>query len=337
MNAKLSSKSLLLAWASHSLRTFSMADELGGHASLQYEARLTGLWLTPLRYLAQGWNTWLLLDRERPDIIIVQNPPIFAPLVVELWCWLRGKRTPSRRRARYVIDAHTASFHHSSWRWAHPLLRLLARRAVVTLVTDEAALKMLERWKARGLFLPNGLPTLASPTGLIGSEGEMRVAVISTFDTNEPMDVLFTAARLLPEITFYVTGDPRRAAPGLLEQKPENVILTGFLRGGDYTALLKNVQGVVILTKEPNDLSCAAYEAMVMEKPVVASDGREMRRFYTHGFLFVKNTPKSIAEGVQQLLRERESLTQDIIVMRSMFEDKRQPQFEAFVALLASE
>jgi len=336
MNSKFNLKSLVIAWASHSLRVFSMADELGGKASLQYVARLTGPWLTPLRYLVQSWNTWSLLERERPDIVIVQNPPIFAPLVVAMWCRLRGRRSPSRKRAGYVIDAHTASFHHPFWRWTHPFLRLLARRALVTLVTDAAALKMLENWGARGLFLPNGLPTLNPPTGPVGSVGEMRVAVINTFDTIEPMDVLFAAARLLPEVTFYVTGDPRRAAQGLLEQKPENVILTGFLRGGDYTALLKNVHGVAILTTEPNDLSCAAYEALVMEKPVVASDGREMRRFYTHGFIFVKNTPESIAQGVKQMLEDRATLTQEIIVMRSVFESKRQPQFKEFVATLNS-
>src|SRR5207249_3015596 len=138
MSSNLSLKSLLIAWASHSLRVFSMADELGGKGSLQYEARLTGLWLTPLRYLVQGWNTWRLLERERPEVVIAQNPPIFAPLVVAMWCLLRGKPGSPGRRARFVIDAHTASFHDPRWRWTHPLLRLLARRAVVTLVTDEA-------------------------------------------------------------------------------------------------------------------------------------------------------------------------------------------------------
>ena len=331
----MSFKSLVIAWASHSQRALTTAAELDGKASLQYETRLAGrLWLLPLRYLVQGWKTWRLLAQERPEVVIVQNPPIFASLTVALWCWLRGNSRPSGRRASYVIDAHTASFHHPSWRWSHPLLRFLSRRAVVTLVTDEAALGMLRSWKARGLFLANSLPTLSPPTGSIGSEGEERVAVITIFESVEPIEEVFAAARLLPRVTFYVTGDPKRAPSKLLEQKPGNVILTGFLRGGNYSALLKNVHGLVILTKEPNDLSCGSYEALAMAKPVVASNGPEMRRFFTRGFIFVDNTPQAIANGIKQMLNEQESLTNEIIAMRSLLESKRRPHYEELLSLL---
>lgn len=327
-------KSVFIVWYGLSLRAESMAAELGGQVSFQYEAELKGLWLTPLRYLVQGWKTWRFLEQERPEVVLVQSPPIFAAMTVAIWCRLRGKIRPSGRRARYVIDAHTATFHHRYWRWALPLVRLLSRRAVVTLVTDEAALGMLRSWKAPGLFLVNGLPTLSPPTGLIGSEGEERVAVISIFDENEPIEEVFGAARLLPQVTVYLTGDPKRAPSKLLAHKPENVVLTGFLRGGDYSGLLKNVQGIVVLTKEPNDLSCAAYEALAMAKPVVASNGPEMRRFYTQGFIFVNNTPESIADGIKQMLDGQAGLTNEVIAMCSVLETKRQPNFEKFVSLL---
>jgi glycosyltransferase involved in cell wall biosynthesis len=193
---------------------------------------------------------------------------------------------------------------------------------------------MLRSWNAKGIFLVNALPLLSPPTGLIGSEGEERVAVISIFESVEPIEEVFAAARLLPRVTFYVTGDPKRAPSRLLKQKPENVILTGFLRGGNYSALLKNVHGLVVLTKEPNDLSCAAYEALAMAKPVVASDGLEMRRFFTRGFIFVNNTPESIADGIQQMLREQAALTEEVIAMRSVLEAERQPKLEEFMSLL---
>lgn len=330
----MSAKSVFIVWYSFSLRAESMAAELGARVSFQYEVQLKGLWLTPLRYLVQGWKTWRFLDQERPEIVLVQAPPVFAPLAVALWCWLRGKNPATGRRARYVVDSHTAAFHHHHWRWSRPLLRFLSRRAVVTLVTDEEALNMLLSWKARGLFLVNPIPTLSPPTGSIGSQGELRVAVISVFSDNEPIEEVFGAARLLPEVTFYLTGDPERAPAELLAQKPENVNLTGFLKGGDYTGLLENVHGVVVLTKEQNDLSCAAYEALVMEKPIVSSNGREMRRFYTQGVVFVNNTPESIAEGIEQMLKEQERLTEEVIAMRSILESKRQPKFELFLALL---
>jgi len=282
----------------------------------------------------QGWKTWRFLERERPEVVLVQAPPIFAPLVVSLWCRLRGKRTLSGRRACYVIDGHTGAFHHRHWRWSLALLRVLSRQAVATLVTNTAALDMLERWRARGLFLIDGLPDLIPPSGSIGSDGDARVAVISTFSDNEPIEEIFTAARLLPHVTFYVTGDPKRAPSNLLAQKPENVILTGFLRGGNYTALLKNVHGLVVLTKEENDLSCGAYEALAVAKPVVASNVPEMRRFFTDGFIYVTNTPQAIAEGIQRMLDEQAALTTEVTAMRSKLAAIRQPQFKQLTSLL---
>ena len=327
-------KSLFIVWAHHSRRAETIAAELNGQVSYQYESRLKGLWLIPLRYLAQGWKTWRLLDQERPEVVLVQAPPIFAPLVVALWCRLRSHHGPFGHRVRYVIDAHTASVHHHHWRWSRPLLRVLSRGAVVTLVTNEAALKLLQRWKARGLFLIDGIPDLLPPTGGIGSEGEARVAVISVFSDDEPIEEVIAAARLLPQVSFYLTGDPKRAPSSLFAHKPENVNLTGFLRGGNYTALLNNVHGLVILTKEDNDLCCGAYEALAVAKPATVSDVPEMRKFFTRGFIYVLNTPESIAAGIQQMLNEQATLTTEAIAMRTILEARRQPQFEAFAALL---
>jgi glycosyltransferase involved in cell wall biosynthesis len=323
-----------MVWYGLSRRAETIAADLKGQISYQYEVRLQGLWLTPLRYLVQGWKTWHFLEQERPDVVLVQAPPIFAPLVVAIWCRLRAKNVPSGRRVRFVIDGHTASFHHRQWRWSLPLLHSLSRQAIVTLVSDQAALNILQRWRVRGLFFIDGLPNLIPPTGAIGSEGEERVAVISVFDDNEPIEEVFAAARLLPQVTFYITGDPKHAPASLLAQKPENVILTGFLRGGNYTALLKNVHGLAVLTKEPNDLSCGAYEALAMAKPAVVSNGPEMRRFFTRGFIHVDNAPESIAAGIKQMLDGQTVLTNEVIATRSELTTRRQSMLEELMALL---
>ena len=193
---------------------------------------------------------------------------------------------------------------------------------------------MLHDWNAKGLFLTDGLPNLCPPSGLIGSDGANRIAVISVFSDNEPIEEVFDAARLLPEVTFYLTGNPEQAPSELLAKKPDNVVLTGFLRDGKYSALLKNVHGLVVLTKQPNDLSCAAYEGLAMAKPIVSSNGPEMRRFFTRGIIFVKNTPESISDGIKQMLHEQATLTEEVIVMRSVLEAKRQPKLEELISLL---
>ena len=330
------SKSVFIVWASGSQRAKSLAAELEGQISFQYESSLKGGWLAPLRYLVQGWKTWRLLEEERPEFVIVQAPPIVAPLFVAAWCELRGRSTVSggRFQVPYAIDCHTGTFYSRRWSWALPFLRLLSKRAVVTLVASEGALSTLRSWKAKGILLVDGLPNLGRATGTVGAEGEARVAVISSFDPDEPIAELFAAARLLPQVTFYFSGNAQRVSAKLLQQKPENAILTGFLRDSDYTGLLKNVHGLVILTTDPNTLNCGSYEALVMEKPAVISDWPQMRRYFTRGFIYVHNTAESIAAGVKKMLDERELLTTEVIAMRTELITKRQPEFEEFVALI---
>ena len=329
----MSAKSLFIVWTDHSQRAETIAADLDAQVHFVYEPRLKRHWSMLLRYLVQGWKTWRLLERERPEVVFVQSPPIFAPLIVAAWCVLRSKTGP-RLRTPYVIDCHTGTFYDLRWRWALSLLRLLSKRAAATLVTNEAAMDLLQRWKVKGIYLVDGLPALKSATGTIGSEGEARVAVISTFADVEPIEEVFAAARLLPQVTFYVTGDPRKASTRLLVQKPENITLTGFLRDGAYSALLKNVHGIVILTNEPNDLSCAAYEAVTMAKPAVVSDCSENKRWFTRGFVYVNNTPEAIAAGINKMLDEQEILVPEVIAMRSELVTSRQPRVEELAALL---
>ena len=311
-----------------------MANELNGTVKFIYERQLKGLWLTPLRYLVQVWKTWSLLELMRPEVVIIQVPPIFALLTVAIWCHLRGKTKPGGQRASYAIDCHTGTFYDPRWRWSLPLLRLLSRHAVVTLVASEGALDILQHWKVKSLFLIDGLPNLSPPTGNAGSTGDARVAIISGFGPDEPVAEVFAAARLLLQVTFYLSGDAQRIQPNLLAQKPDNVILTGFLSDSDYTGLLKNVHGLVNLTKSPHLLTCACYEALAMEKPSVVSDWPQMKRYFSRGFIYVHNTPQAIAQGITKMLDEQAMLADEVIAMRSELLTRRLPTFKEFTTLL---
>jgi glycosyltransferase involved in cell wall biosynthesis len=330
----MSAKTIFIVWYSHSRRAESLAAELDGQVIFLYEPRLTGRWLTPLRYLVQSWKTWRLLERERPKVVLVQSPPIFAPIIVAVWCELRGNVRSLGHQTLYVLDCHPATWYNRKWRWAKPLIHLLSQRAAVTLCTNEGAQDILRIWKVRGFFLADSIPILSPPTGTFGSEGETRVGVIGSLDSDEPVAEVFAAARLLPQVTFYVVGEPKKLTAKLLAQKPENIILTGFLRGGTYTALLKNMHGLVILTNESKALNCAAYEAVAMEKPTVVSDWLEMRHCFARGFVYVNNTPEAIAEGVNKMLKEQVLLVPEVMALRSELVARRQPKLEELVALL---
>jgi glycosyltransferase involved in cell wall biosynthesis len=325
-------KAAVVVWARHSRRAETLAAELGGNLRNFYERPLQGFWLTGLRYLVQGWRTWLFLNRERPALVVVQSPPVFAALVVAFWCLLSRSYGC---QAAYVIDCHSGSFYSRRWRWLQPLQCWLSRRALVTLVASEDALEIVrKRWGARSIFLVDGLPSLSPALGNVGAQGQARVAVISSFDYDEPLSEIFAAARLLPDVTFYLSGDVQRIPPEILKQKPANAVLTGFLAENYYSGLLNNVHGLIVLTTEPHVLNCGAYEALAMTKPVVVSDWPEMRGCFTRGFIYVNNTARAIAEGVKKMLDERESLTEEIMMMRLELMMKRRSNFDEFIGLI---
>jgi glycosyltransferase involved in cell wall biosynthesis len=83
-------------------------------------------------------------------------------------------------------------------------------------------------------------------------------------------------------------------------------------------------------------LNCGAYKALAVGRPAVLSDWPQMRRYFTQGFIYVKNAPEAIAAGVQQMLDARAMLTTDIIAMRSELEARRRPRFDELAALLSS-
>src|SRR5579883_93571 len=322
---------LYCVWYTHARRAETLARELNAKLVFIYESHLRGFWLKPLRYVLQTWKTWRLLEREQPAFIIVQSPPIFAPLAVALWCKVRG-----RKRSAYIIDCHPGTFYHRQWRWALPLLRLLARGAVVSLLCNEDAQHFLHKWQARCIFLPDGLPDLSSYAGDLGSQGEKRIAVISSFAYDEPMVELFEAARLTPQVRYYVTGNPARSTPEVLARRPENVVLTGFLHGDAYRGLLHNVQGIVVLTTMPYILCCGAYEALSLARPTILSDLPEHRQLFAQGFVLVQNEPEEIAKGVEKLLKELDGFERQAQLIREEYHLFRQPKLEKLVSLLES-
>ena len=214
------------------------------------------------------------------------------------------------------------------------MLRPLARGAIVSLLCNEDAQQTLLKWDANYIFLPDGLPDLSFTSGTVGSEGDARIAVISTFADDEPIAELFEAARLTQRVTFYLTGNPARAPKELLAHKPENVISTGFLRGSVYNGLLHNVDGIMILSKLPTTLSCGAFEALSVAKPTIVSDLPEQRRWFSSGFILVENTPEDIARGVELLLSDRVGFTRKSELLREEYAAARQPKLHKLISLL---
>ena len=300
-------KVAFVAWMAYHRRSHLLAQHLGAtEYFIQYEPRSRVLRL-PIKYAVQAWRTWRALCQDQPDVVFVQNPPIFAVVVAFLYA--------RRYDARYVIDSHTGAFLSPKWRWSLGLHRLLSSGALATIVHNASQEQIMKQWGCRYLvigFTPGSYP----PGEPFALGNRFNVAVVSSFLADEPIDLVFEAAALLPEVSFYITGDSRRIAQPLLTRKTDNTLLTGFLPYDRYVGLLRGVDAIMVLTTGNHTLLMGGFEAVSVGTPLIVSDWPVLRDYFSLGTVHVPNTAEGIREGVCLAQREQARLQQEILVLQ---------------------
>jgi glycosyltransferase involved in cell wall biosynthesis len=320
-------KITFIVWTHYDRRPELVARQLG--AALHYVSygRRGRVLQAPLRYLVQAARTWNILDAERPDVVFVQNPPIFAPLVVA--------RYARRAGARYVLDSHSGAFLSPKWRWASGLHRRLARGALTTIVQNGPLAEVVCGWGCSVSLL--GFTPGEYPHGeAFPLDGAFNVAVISTYGEDEPLDVVWETARRMPDVAFYVTGDARHADQRLLAEKPENCHLTGYLSYERYIGLLRTTGAVIDLTTQDNTLLMGAYEAVALGTPLIVSDWPVLRDYFSRGAVHVPNTVEGLRIGIRRVQHERAALSDEMIALREHLHDEWNRRFTELQHVLVS-
>jgi glycosyltransferase involved in cell wall biosynthesis len=243
------------------------------------------------KYAGQWIKTARILRRERPQVAFVMTPPIIAALPVFWYAW--------RHRKRVVIDAHTASFLHPRWRRLQWLQRALCRRAATTLVHNDHLAEKVRRAGGHATLVPD-VPVIFAEVDPFLHPPQFCVAVVCSFNPDEPLAAILEAARLLPDVRFFVTGDPRHFPP-LFAALPENVSLTGFLSTPAYGGLLAGADAVLTLTTRDHTMLRGAYEAIYQGTPVIVSDWPLLRAAFDEGAVHVDNSAAQIAAAVRSV------------------------------------
>jgi glycosyltransferase involved in cell wall biosynthesis len=286
------------------------AKELGAKLYCIHYLRFQTLPYAPIKYILQAARTLQVLFAERPQTIHVQNPPFVCTLVVYFYCLVMG--------AQFVIDHHSAAFARV-WDWALPIQKLLARRAVTNIVTNQHWADIIHSWNAHALILVD--PFLALPTGqAFPVSPGFNVAFISTFAPDEPLDAVLKAAAQLPEVHFYITGDTRRKPKSFFDNLPTNVTCTSFLPDDQYIGLLGAVDAIMALTTRDHTLQLGGCEAVSVGQPLITSDWPFLRDFFSQGTVYVANTSDSIRDGILKMQKRHKNLQREMMTFR---QDKR--------------
>src|SRR5918911_236715 len=83
-------RALVLTWAPYSGRSEGLAQHLGIRSFFVHFLAFQRPWVAPLKYPLQAVMTLGLLLRERPAVVLAQNPPPLAPLVAALYAGATG-------------------------------------------------------------------------------------------------------------------------------------------------------------------------------------------------------------------------------------------------------
>jgi glycosyltransferase involved in cell wall biosynthesis len=289
-----------ISWAESCSRSDHTARELGGRSHMVYLPQFGSRASTIVfKYIGQWLATARILRDERPDAVFVMTPPVFAALPAFWYAW--------RWRKKVVLDAHTAAFLHPRWRRLQWLQRALCRRASTTLAHNQHLGAIVTAMGGHTTLVPDVPVIYDAITPFARPEGPV-IAAVCSFNYDEPIAEILDAARTVPHVRFFMTGNARHLSAELKARMPSNVTLTGFLSVEAYGGLIAGADAVMTLTTRDHTMLRAAYEAIYQGTPVIVSDWPLLRGAFDEGALHVDNSVAQIAAAVGTVAREPEAL-----------------------------
>jgi glycosyltransferase involved in cell wall biosynthesis len=261
-------------------------------------------------------RTLILLLRRRPALVLCMNPPYLNGCVA----WVYGLFF----RARFLLDSHTAAFDDPRPKWLAPLHAFLVRRAALSTVTNRELARRVEIMGGAAVVLSDIPYTMPPGTYPVDSE-RFTICFVCNYAHDEPILEVLEAARQLPDVRFYVTGNDRKATDEMHHLRPENVTLTemhrlrpenvtltGYLSNAEYAGLLRAVSAILVLTTRDFTMQRGGSEAISVGRPLLTSDTATLREVFSEAAVYVDNTADAIRNGIEELRRNYEQYARGI-------------------------
>ena len=204
MSAK-TSQHMFVAWVPFQRRQMSMAPLLG-FEPVFLPVRQTLRILRPVQYLAHARKTLLLLKAKAPKVIWVQLPQV--PLLTVALHYKR-RVDPS---VRVIADCHNRIL-NPPWNIWPGLVAQLNRCDTVVVHNDAVIPKVSAMGVRQEIIRLLEDPPARIKSGVSATLSFPRpwMLFLASFNPDEPVQELFEAARLAPDIHFVLAGDADRA------------------------------------------------------------------------------------------------------------------------------
>ena len=273
-------------------------------------------YLKPFEYCLKTWKTLSLLFSFKPAVIWVQLPPTFLLHILFVYKYLFN------RNCLIVADCHNATFRKP---WVKvPGFRLLLERCDFVFVHNSTVEQQIQQ-----LFkLSNAqLHTLEDPPAAIKCDSKDSASIPfsrpwficpSSFNKDEPVAAILSAASLAPQLTFVLTGNKQRAmANHDISALPKNVKLPGFLPTEEFNQLLCEADAIMGLTLLDGIQLSVANEAVGANQPLVLANTNTLRKLFYKGAVYIDaNDAHSIASGCLEAVARNKQLREEIAELR---------------------
>lgn len=273
-----------------------------------------------IRYLKLSFLTIYMILKIRPRFLFCQNPSIMLAFIACAMKPVVG--------CRVIVDRHSNfKFHsRSSWNPVWLIFHLLSdyslRKADITIVTNRYLQDFVNSMGGVAYVLPDKIPNLQGKDQRTTTQ-KRRITFISTFSDDEPIFEVIEAARLIQdEYEIYITGSYKKykKIKELRAALPYNVTLTGFLPEEEYQNLLASSDALLVITTAEYTLTCGAYEAVSLGKPMILGETKTIRSFFNRGAVYTSLKPTDMINNIHTLFANIESYREAVAELRGILE-----------------
>jgi glycosyltransferase involved in cell wall biosynthesis len=298
-----------IAWETQR-RSITLSGRLGADLHI-LELEHLGIWRYPLSL----WRTARLLWGSRGEIVFVQNPSLILAAFAAFWKRFLHYTLVVDRHTNFVqVEEHSALLSRVlTW-----LSQYSIRRADLTIVTNSEIDNKYIRPIGRGFILPDPYPDVPAPVAAArDNSGALRILFVSSWETDEPIrEVAEVCRRLGSNVEVFISGRPKKEYASLVESRPENFVVTGFLSDEDYFKLMASVDCVMAISRWPGTLCCGAYEGVALGKPVILNDEAVTKEYFSSGAVYTNSSADDLEQQMRFVADNRAELTARVAEFR---------------------